>query len=648
MPDIPAGAGMNIDVVSPYDRLIAGEEDTRAVFRYYAGMTADPNEVLHRVFGYERFHPMQEKVIAHVLADLDALVLMPTGGGKSLCFQVPALCRAGLTLVISPLVALMKDQVEALRANGVAAAFLNSTLSVQESAAVEARIVSGELKLLYISPERLFSSGTLSRIESWKIGLIAVDEAHCISFWGHDFRPEYTKLGQLRATLPGIPLIALTATADPAIRRDILQQLSIDENFVFQSSFDRPNLHLEVAPGLKRMERILNFLAKRPKQAGIVYCLSRAGTEQVAESLQGKGYRARAYHAGLSAGDRSDVQDAFLKDEIEIVCATVAFGMGIDKSNVRWVIHYNLPKNLEGFYQEIGRAGRDGLGSDTLLFYSYADVANQLKFLDEANPERRELLAAKLDRMKQYAESSICRRKILLGYFGETVEADCGNCDVCEHPPETFDGSVIAQKVLSAVYRTGGKATLRHAALILRGSHAQEIVGPGWHTLKTFGVGQELRFEEWMEYGAQLVNSGYLAVAYDRGTTLSLTPLSGPVLKGEKQVPLVKFRSIDERKEDAAADAAKAVALAKRVPEGDGDPELLEHLRAVRKRLADEHSIPAYVVFSDKTLKDMAARVPRNAEEFRQVHGVGDVKLEGYGPVFLREIADFLEKKAGS
>lgn len=598
---------------------------------------ADPQEILKRVFGYERFHPLQERVIRHVLEGRDALVLMPTGGGKSLCFQVPALCLDGLTLVVSPLVALMRDQASALQSNGVAAAYLNSTQSPEEADAVLRDIASGKLKLLYVSPEKLFSGFAASRLPDWRISLVAVDEAHCISFWGHDFRPEYTQLGRLRQLLPGVPLIALTATADPAIRRDILNQLSIDEDSVFQSSFDRPNLHLAVLPGQKRFERLQDFLRRRPGQSGIVYCLSRAGTEDLAEKLCRLGFKAAAYHAGMGSDARHRVQDSFLKDETAIMCATVAFGMGIDKSNVRWVVHWNLPKNLEGFYQEIGRAGRDGLPSDTLLFYSYADVAQQLKFLDDADPERRELLAAKLDRMKQYAEAMICRRRILLSYFGEIPEKDCGHCDVCGNPPETFDGTIVAQKLLSAVYRTGGRATLRQCALILRGSHAQEVTEPGWHDLKTFGAGKELPFEQWMEYGSQLINAGYASVSYDRGMTLQLTGLSSPVLKGERAVPLVKFISFEEKK--AAAPKAKTVAAV------DGDPELLDRLKALRKKLADEHEVPPYVVFSDKTLKDMAAKVPRSDPDFRQVHGVGEVKAESYGPIFLRAIQEWLERE---
>lgn len=594
-----------------------------------------PLDILQRVFGYDTFHSQQEQVITHILSGKDALVLMPTGGGKSICFQVPALCLDGLTLVVSPLVSLQRDQVEALKANGVAAAVLNSTQSADEAATVLQDIANGTVKLLYVSPEKLFSPQVAGRLRDWNISLVAVDEAHCISFWGHDFRPEYTRLGELRTLLPGVPLVALTATADPAIRRDILTQLAIDEDSVFLSSFDRPNLHLAVLPGQKRFERLREFLSRHDNEAGIVYCLSRAGTEALAEKLVRLGYKAEAYHAGMSAEARHRIQDAFLRDETTIMCATVAFGMGIDKSNVRWVVHWNLPKNLEGFYQEIGRAGRDGLPADTLLFYSYADVAQQLKFLEDANPDRRELLAAKLDRMKQYAESLQCRRRVLLAYFGESLPEPCGHCDMCENPPETFDGTIVAQKILSAVCRTGERATLRHCALILRGSHAQEIVDPLWHELKTFGAGAELRFEEWMEYGAQLVNAGYASVAYDRGMALQLTPLSSPVLRGEVAVPLVKFRSFEERK--------AAAVQPKTPPANDGDPALVERLKEIRKKLADEHSVPAYVIFSDKTLKDMASKLPRTDSQFRQVHGVGEVKAEGYGPVFLRTISEWLD-----
>ncbi len=596
----------------------------------------DPLDILKRVFGYERFFPLQEKVVAHILAGHDALVIMPTGGGKSLCFQIPALCLEGLTLVISPLVSLMRDQTTALQANGVAAACLNSAQTQEEADDVLRALSGGRLKLLYISPERLFSGSTAARLPSWDVSLVAVDEAHCISFWGHDFRPEYTRLGALREMLPGVPLVALTATADPAIQRDILSQLSIDEDSVFLASFDRPNLHLAVLPGRKRFEGLLEFIGNRRGQAGIVYCLSRAATEDLAEKLRQRGFAALAYHAGMDSADRHAAQDSFLRDETTIVCATVAFGMGIDKSNVRWVVHWNLPKNIEGFYQEIGRAGRDGLPADTLLFYSYADVAQQLKFIDEASPDRRELLTAKLDRMKRYAEARSCRRRILLSYFGETLDTDCGHCDVCEDPPDTFDGTIIAQKLLSAVLRTRERATLRQCALLLRGSRAQDVVEPGWHTLKTFGAGREHRFEEWMEYGAQLVNGGYVSVAYDRGQVLQTTSLSGPVLRGEKAVPLVRFGGFEKK---------KAPAVQPKTVDADrGDPGLFEHLKAVRRKLAEEHEVPAYVIFSDKTLKEIAAKAPGNPAEFRQIHGVGEVKADGYGPAFLQAIREWSDR----
>lgn len=599
-------------------------------------MSSTPLQILSRVFGYERFHPLQERVIDHVMRGFDALVLMPTGGGKSLCYQVPALCSEGLTLVISPLVSLMKDQVEMLRANGVSAAYWNSTQNAEESREVWDLLIRGALKLLYVSPEKLFGGGNQDWLSRSKISLVAIDEAHCISFWGHDFRPEYTKLGQIRTILPGVTILALTATADPIIRRDILSQLAISSEQVFQSSFDRPNLHLAVLPGQKRVERILEFLGPRSGQAGIIYCTSRAGTEGLAEKLTQRGYSAHAYHAGLPHATRSRVQEKFLRDEIQIVCATVAFGMGIDKSNVRWVIHYNLPKNLEGFYQEIGRAGRDGLASETLLFYSYADVAQNLKMMNDTTADRRILLEAKLERMKQYAEANQCRRRVLLSYFGETLEKDCGHCDVCNNPPVTFDGTEVAQKLLSAVYRTGERATLRQVALILRGSHALEITEPGWHELKTFGVGRDLGFELWMEYGTQIINGGWLTVAYDKGMVLQLTPRSMPLLKGESEVHLVQYLSPKEKKALSIESSASKV-----LSPFEGDPQLLELLKAVRTKLAQEHEVPPYIIFSDKTLKDMAAKVPLTSAQFRLVHGVGEVKLESYGSLFLRAIGEW-------
>jgi len=602
-----------------------------------------PRDVLKRVFGYDSFHPLQERVIRHVLEGKDALVLMPTGGGKSLCFQIPALLKSGMALVVSPLLALMRDQVEALKANGVAAATLNSSQDPDEAAGTLKAVYRGEVKLLYLSPERLFSETMEVHLREWPISLVAVDEAHCISFWGHDFRPEYTRLGELRALLPQAPFLALTATADPVIRRDILQGLAIPPEAVFQDSFDRPNLHLAVLPGRKRLERLLDFLAHRRNQSGIVYCLSRASTEDLAAKLNRQGFRAAAYHAGMDSPSRHRVQDSFLRDEILIICATIAFGMGIDKSNVRWLAHWNLPKNLESFYQEIGRAGRDGLPASTLLFYSYGDIINQKKFIEDADPSRRELLDAKLMRMKEYAEARSCRRRILLGYFGENVDRDCGFCDVCETPPETFDGTLPAQKLLSAVYRTGEQATLRQCALILRGVHAPDILQTRWERLKTFAVGRELSYEEWMEYGTQLVNGGYLSVAFDQKSALRLTPLAWPVLKGEKKVPLTRFQAYDKKKA-APPETAPAVTGGPLFT-AQADPDLFERLRVLRKKLAEENNVPPFVIFSDRTLKDMAGRVPGTTGEFRQVYGVGEFKAQAYGPPFLRLIQEWSDRQ---
>lgn len=601
---------------------------------------ATPRSVLRNVFGYSRFHPLQKEVITHVLKGEDALVLMPTGGGKSICFQVPALCVPGVTLVISPLVSLMKDQVEMLQANGVAAAYWNSTLSPEENRTVYRDMMQGAIKLLYISPERLFGDSASTWLSELQVSLVAIDEAHCISFWGHDFRREYTRLGELRTLLPNVPIIALTATADPIIRRDILQQLAIPETSVFQSSFDRPNLYLEVQPGQKRLERILAFLAAHPREGGIIYCATRATTEQVAEKLRQRKYSAEAYHAGMPADQRERVQDAFQRDTVQIVVATIAFGMGIDKSNVRWVIHYNLPRTMEGYYQEIGRAGRDGLPADTLLLYSYADVAQSLRFMGDVSPDRRALLEAKLERMKQYAETRHCRRRVLLAYFGEEVSEGCGNCDACRNPPVYVDGTITAQKLLSAVYRTGQRCTLRQGVGILRGSYSREITAPRWDQLPTFGVGTEHSFVQWMEYGAQIINQGYLSVAYDRGMALTITPTGKDVLAGKAVVQLVHVDP--ERpyeRERAASASVSGAATGPSSQESAADAELFDKLRELRSTLAKEKNVPAFVIFSDRSLRDMAARKPVSLALFETVHGVGTKKADTYGPRFIALIA---------
>jgi ATP-dependent DNA helicase RecQ len=599
-------------------------------------------DVLKKYFGYDSFHPHQAEIIDNLLEGKDSLVLMPTGGGKSLCFQIPAVIKDGTAIVISPLIALMKDQVDALRASGINAAFLNSSLNEAENRVIIDDIRSAKIRLLYVSPERLAMPGFQSILGEISISLFAIDEAHCISAWGHDFRPEYTKLGFLKKTFPHVPLIALTATADNVIRRDILAQLHIPEAPVFLSSFDRPNLSLSVRPGRKRIEQIIEFLKGRKNQPGIIYCLSRRATESVADRLSKKGYRAEFYHAGMSAADRNSVQNRFIRDDIQIICATVAFGMGIDKSNVRWVVHYNLPKNIESFYQEIGRAGRDGASADTVLFYSYGDVLTHIEMINDVSDDRRELLSAKLDRIKQYAESEICRRRVLLSYFNEYPEHDCGNCDICKNPPERFDATVAAQKVLSVVARTKEKTTLREIIDILRGSQGKRIAEKSYNTIKTFGVGREHSFEEWSDYIFQMLNSGYVDIAYDDGHTFKLNATSAKIMKGELSVRLTKSIPFAEREKEPVIERSSPDLKMK------ADADLFEKLKVLRKSLADDKGVPAYVIFTDKTLTEMAKMFPVDNVGLRAIPGVGEFKLEEYGRDFLKVITDHLAESADS
>lgn len=586
-------------------------------------------EALKKYFGYDRFYPLQAEIIDHVRAGKSALVLMPTGGGKSVCFQIPAVMARGVTVVISPLIALMKDQVDGLQANGISAAFLNSTQTEEESRDVYRRCLAGGVKLLYLSPERLSAPGTPGFLRKLDLTLFAVDEAHCISSWGHDFRPDYLKLSLLREQFPSVPLLALTATADRVIRRDILRQLAIPEPHAFIASFDRPNLSLAVYSGQKRLEQILRFLAQRKQQPGIIYCLSRKTTENVAARLTDRGFRAAHYHAGMENDERSKVQEAFIRDKLQIICATIAFGLGIDKSNIRWIVHYSLPKNIESYYQEIGRAGRDGAPADTVLFYSYADVKTHHDMIRDAAPERQELLLAKLDRMKRYAEADICRRRMLLSYFNEEPRGDCGNCDVCKNPPQKFDGTVIAQKALSAVYRTGENITMSTLIQILRGSHSASLRESGYDRIKTFGAGRDIPYGEWAEYIFQLLNMGCVDIAYDEGSALKLNNLSRKILKAETTVMLTRPAEM-EKKLDTIAAPAKAKTL--------GADGLFERLRALRRELADKLNVPAYVVFSDRTLLEMAEARPRDEADLLSVSGVGEHKLARYGKAFLDAI----------
>ncbi len=600
-------------------------------------------QVLKQYFGYDEFRPLQAEIIDNVLAGQDGLVLMPTGGGKSVCYQVPAMVLEGLTIVISPLIALMQDQVQALLANGIPAAFLNSTLSNSEQESVIWKVKLGELKLLYVSPERLFAGSFLDWLKDQNVSLFAVDESHCISFWGHDFRPEYTQLHRIRENFPQVPIIALTATADKVTRKDILHQLGIEEAPTFLASFDRPNLSLTVLPGRKRLQQIEDFLNQHPNQPGIIYCSSRKSTETVAASLQKSGYNVKYYHAGCDAAYRTQTQAEFLKDDIQIIVATVAFGMGIDKSNVRWVIHYNLPKNVESFYQEIGRAGRDGLPADTVLFYSYQDVAQQTEMIikSELSTEQKNLLKAKLDRMKQYAQADICRRRILISYFNESVEKDCGNCDVCRNPRTLIDGTVIAQKALSAIARTDQKIAMGMLIDILRGSHNQNILRHGYDQLKTYGVGRDLRTEEWVEYIGQLLNSGVIDIAYDEGHAFKLNAVSHQVLREGRSVSLVQFVPLEQRKMQEIEAEEKAATKTKREIVRDA---LFERLRTLRKQIADSLGMPPFVVFSDAALSDMAQKRPINHAQFLQVSGVGEQKDRQFGEAFINEILAFIQE----
>ena len=595
---------------------------------------------LKKYFGYDTFRPLQEDIVQTVLDKKDCLVLMPTGGGKSVCFQIPALITEGVAVVVSPLISLMKDQVEALRANGVNAAFLNSSQSYSEAQIIENQLFRGELKLLYVSPEKAVSQGFISMLKSLPLSLIAIDEAHCISSWGHDFRPEYTQLGFLKQQFPTIPIIALTATADKLTRRDITEQLKLDSPTVFLASFDRPNLSLDVRPGQKRIEQILEFIKSRPKQAGIVYCLSRKSTEELAVKLKSANIKAEAYHAQVSSRERSQVQEDFLNDKIQVVCATVAFGMGIDKSNVRWVIHYNLPKNIEGYYQEIGRAGRDGSPADTMLFFSYADVNAYRDMFAEA--PNADIQNAKLDRMMQFADAQICRRRILLNYFSENYDKDCGNCDVCRTPPQYMDGTKTAQMALSAVARMQQDANMALLVDVLRGSGRYEILERGFDKIKTYGIGRHVPATEWQSYIWQLIQIGLLEIAYEDKHKLRLTPASREVLFNSKEVRLFRPLSVKERQEiERKAKEQKAMkeAVAPRLRIKN---ELFEYLREFRRSLAVERGVPPYIIFSDATLGEMAAVVPRNRGEMLQVSGIGELKFEAFGAEFLKKIAEFL------
>ena len=607
-------------------------------------------QTLKSYFGYDAFRPMQEEIIQHTIGGGDSLVLMPTGGGKSLCFQISALVMEGMAVIVSPLISLMKDQVGALKANGIAAEALNSGNDEGLNRDITGRCLEGKVKLLYISPERLVG-GMMQLLQQAKVSLFAIDEAHCISSWGHDFRPEYTQLDGLRELFPGVPIMALTATADKITKQDILKQLHLEQGKTFIGSFDRPNLSLDVKRGYSAREKlrsIVELIRRHPQESGIIYCLARKTTEELAAKLQKEGIAAGVYHAGLPNSERDRVQDDFVADRIQVICATIAFGMGIDKSNVRFVVHYNLPKSIESFYQEIGRGGRDGLPCETVLFYNLGDIITLRKLADESGQQQINL--EKLQRMQEYAEAQVCRRRILLNYFGETSDKSCGNCDVCHTPPQTFDGTIIVQKALSAIMRTGEQIGFTVAIDILRGSMSPEVVAHSYNQLKTFAAGRDIPHRDWHDYLLQMLQMGFVEVAYNERLRVGakagmdrhihVTELGKEVLQGKRAVQLAVIN-----REDFSVKARRKRQQELRmssVPvERDEDKELFEKLREVRKRIADEHQWPAYVVLSDRSLHHLATEKPTTLAAFGNTFGIGEHKRDTFGAQFVEVIKEY-------
>jgi ATP-dependent DNA helicase RecQ len=603
-------------------------------------MNPDENSwlgLLKRYFGFASFRPLQREIIRATMEGRDVFALLPTGGGKSLCFQLPALIRPGLTVVVSPLIALMKDQVDALQAGGIAATFLNSSLGAAESRKRLRGLHQQEYRLLYAAPERLMLSGVLSDLQNWNVNLIAVDEAHCISEWGHDFRPEYRQLAQLRESFPGTPVMALTATATTRVREDIVKLLQLREPQCFVASFNRPNLTYRVIAKAKPSTQVLAFLRSRPRDSGIIYCQSRKSTESVAAQLNEHGVPARAYHAGLTAKERSENQELFLRDEVRVICATIAFGMGINKPNVRFVMHYDLPKNIEGYYQETGRAGRDSLPSECLLLFSPGDVVKQQRFIEEKQPGEQRIAREQLQQIVHYADSAGCRRVELLRYFGETFEAaNCGGCDNCLKPRDTFDGTVAAQKFLSCVYRIWQKSGfglgLNHVVEVLTGADSDKIRRWQHEQLSTYGIGQEHSRADWQAIGRELVRLGYLLQRADKFNVLELTDAGREALRDRKKITLTTPMAVPAAPEKTP-----------RAGEIACDEELFERLRQLRRKLADERNVPAYIVFSDVALRQMARYYPVSDEQFTRISGVGEKKLQEFGAVFLGEIAAHLQ-----
>jgi len=600
--------------------------------------TDDIKQVLKTYYGYDEFRPLQEEIIMHTVSGNDSLVLMPTGGGKSLCFQMSALLMEGMAVIVSPLISLMKDQVEGLRMNGIAAEALNSSNDEGYNRDIINRCIEGKVKMLYISPERLVG-GVLSILQNARLSLFAIDEAHCISAWGHDFRPEYTQLGQLKQLFPNVPIMALTATADKITKEDILVQLNIKDAETYISSFDRPNLSLDVKRGYSakdKLRSIEELIRRHPQESGIIYCLARKTTETLAAKLKQDGFSAGVYHAGLPNSERSLVQDDFQNDRVQVICATIAFGMGIDKSNVRFVVHYNLPKSIESFYQEIGRGGRDGLPCETVLFYNLQDIITLRKFADESG--QQDINLDKLQRMQEYAEAHVCRRRILLNYFGEISEKSCGNCDVCHTPPQVFDGTTIVQKALSAIVRTKEKIGFTLMVDILRGTLSHDVVANKYNEIKTFGAGRDISARDWHDYLLQMLQMGFFEIAYNEDRHLHITPLGQEVLYGKRGVQLavisrdeftVKSRRKRQREERETEWAT--------IGQGQSN-DLYRRLREVRRQVAAEMGKPAFIVMSDKSLQDLVVKRPTTLDALADVYGFGEYKAKTYGRPFIEAI----------
>ena len=601
----------------------------------------DIKQALKTYYGYDSFRPFQEEIIMHTIGGGDSLVLMPTGGGKSLCFQMSALLMDGMAVIVSPLISLMKDQVEGLRMNGIAAEALNSSNDEGYNRDIINRCVEGKVKMLYISPERLIG-GVLAILQTAHVSMFAIDEAHCISGWGHDFRPEYTQLGQLKQLFPHVPIMALTATADKITKEDILVQLNIQDAKTYISSFDRPNLSLDVKRGYSardKLRSIEELIRRHPQESGIIYCLARKTTETLAAKLKQDGFSVGVYHAGLLNSERSQVQDDFQNDRVLIICATIAFGMGIDKSNVRFVVHYNLPKSIESFYQEIGRGGRDGLPCETVLFYNLQDIMTLRKFADESG--QQEINLDKLQRMQEYAEAQVCRRRILLNYFGEISEKSCGNCDVCHTPPQMFDGTTIVQKALSAIVRTKESIGFTLMVDILRGTLSPDVVGNKYNQIKTFGVGRDISARDWHDYLLQMLQMGFFEIAYNEDRHLHITPLGKEVLYGKRNVQLAVINREDftvrSRRKKLREEREKEWAT---IGQGQSN-DLYSRLREVRRQVATEIGKPAFIVMSDKSLQDLVLKRPTTLEAMADVYGFGEYKAKAYGKPFIEAISQY-------